>query len=251
MDMQFKSEFEQQWKKYFPQAELPITFFYSENERGIERAKPATGHRCLICDLAKVRNGKPLGFAERDIGCTGGKRYSGFSQELRPNFEYFLSCGIEGELEGERYVKTPEMVGERLKQQPPFDAPSKYIIFKRWDALTETDEPLVAIFFASPDVLSGLFTLTNYDDMRLDTVIAPFGAGCSSIIHWPLHEASTDNPRGVIGMFDVSARPCVPADVLTFAVPIARLQQMTGNMDESFLITDSWKKVRTRIGARA
>lgn len=27
-----------------------------------------------------------------------------------PNFEYFLSCGIPGKLEGERYKKTPELV---------------------------------------------------------------------------------------------------------------------------------------------
>jgi hypothetical protein len=251
MDQQFKTEFETKWKKYFPDAELPITFFYSDTEGGLEKAKVTAGHRCMICDLAKVRNGKSLCFDEDSIGCAGGKRYSGFSQDLRPDFEYFLSYGIEGELEGERYVKTPDMVGERLKQQPPFKAPSKYIVFKRWDALDESDEPLVAIFFAPADVLSGLFTLANYDDMRPDTVITPFGAGCSSIIHWPLHEAKTDNPRGVLGMFDVSARPCVPADTLTFAVPMAKLQRMMKNMDESFLITDSWKKVRTRIGGRA
>jgi len=29
-----------------------------------------------------------------------------FKQELRPNFEYFLSCGIEGEVEGERYNRS-------------------------------------------------------------------------------------------------------------------------------------------------
>lgn len=29
---------------------------------------------------------------------------------MRPKFEYFLSCGIPGEMEGERYIRTPEMV---------------------------------------------------------------------------------------------------------------------------------------------
>ncbi len=251
MDAKFKIEFQEKWQRYFAKADLPITFYYSDNESGVERSRAARGHSCLICDLARVRNGKSLCFDENAIGCTGGKRYSGFSQELRPNFEYFLSCGIEGELEGERYVKTPAMVGERLQQQPPLVAPSKYIVFKRWDMLTEQDDPLVAIFFASADTLAGLFTLANYDDMRLDTVVAPFGAGCSSIIHWPLQESNSGHPRAVIGMFDVSARPCVPADVLTFAVPIIKLRQMTANMDESFLITESWKKVRTRIAGKA
>ena len=34
----------------------------------------------------------------------------GFTQELRPNFEFFLSCGIPGEMEGERYKKSQELV---------------------------------------------------------------------------------------------------------------------------------------------
>jgi len=54
-------------------------------------------------------------------------------------------------------------------------------------------------------------------------------------------------PRTVIGMFDVSARPCVPEGVLTFSVPINKFTKMISYMDESFLITDSWKKVLKRI----
>jgi len=48
-------------------------------------------------------------------------------------------------------------------------------------------------------------------------------------------------------MFDVSARPFVPADVLTFAVPMKKFESMVENMDESFLITESWAKVKNRI----
>ncbi len=48
-------------------------------------------------------------------------------------------------------------------------------------------------------------------------------------------------------MFDVSARPCVPAGVLTFAVPWPKFTRMVANMDESFLITSSWAKVQARL----
>ncbi|MFH0975277.1 MAG: hypothetical protein V1874_05780 [Spirochaetota bacterium] len=48
-------------------------------------------------------------------------------------------------------------------------------------------------------------------------------------------------------MFDPSARPYIPADMLTFSVPIARFIKMIDYMDESFLITESWKKVQKRI----
>ena len=36
----------------------------------------------------------------------------GFRDQARPKIEYFLSCGIPGEMEGERYIKTPELARE-------------------------------------------------------------------------------------------------------------------------------------------
>ena len=50
-------------------------------------------------------------------------------------------------------------------------------------------------------------------------------------------EGKTDRPRAILGMFDVSARPYVPADTLSFAVPMAKFQRMIDNMEESFLTT--------------
>jgi hypothetical protein len=96
-------------------------------------------------------------------------------------------------------------------------------------------------------VLSGLFTLANYDEADPNGVICPFGAGCSTIVQYPHFEGMSDHPRGVIGMLDVSARPCVPANVITFAVPMKKLVGMVSNMEESFLITGSWGKVKRRI----
>ena len=48
-------------------------------------------------------------------------------------------------------------------------------------------------------------------------------------------------------MFDISARPHVTGNTLTFAVPLRRFEQMVLNMDESFLITESWQAVRNRL----
>jgi uncharacterized protein (DUF169 family) len=181
------------------------------------------------------------------IGCGGGKRYLGFTEEIMPNFEYFLSCGIPGKLEGERYKKTPELVKEALKKFPIFKAPARFIVFKRWDKLEKQDDPVVVIFFAPPDVLSGLFTLTNFDEADPNGVFAPFSAGCGSIVQYPYLEKDSTRPRGVVGMFDVSARPFVPKETLTFALPMKKFQKMIENMEESFLTTASWSKVKARI----
>jgi uncharacterized protein (DUF169 family) len=247
MDMQMKERFLEKWKKYFKGADLPVTFYYSHEAGSAEIVKSPSGHQCFISVLSRVRKGTSLYFDVNSIGCPGGKRYLGFTQEIRPEFEYFLSCGIPGKLEGERYKKTPELVREAMKRMPEFKAPARFIVFKRWDKLEKQDNPEVVIFFAQPDVLSGLFTLTNFDEADPNGVFAPFSAGCGSIVQYPFLEKDSNRPRGVLGMFDVSARPSVPKETLTFALPMKKFQRMIENMEESFLTTASWEKVRVRI----
>ncbi len=247
MDTAQKTEFMEKWRNRFGDAELPIVFHYLDDPGDVERAQPpSVQHQCMVPLLAKVRRGSPLAFDVTGVGCSGGKRYLGFSREIMPNFEYFLSCGIPGQLEGERYKKSPELVRQVVSTWPRFDAPARFIVFRRWDRMEEGDDPAVVVFFASPDVLAGLFTLANFDEVE-NGVLAPFCAGCASIVQFPYLEGNGSHPRAILGMFDVSARPYVPAGTLTFAVPMNKFRRMVANMEESFLITESWAKVRTRI----
>jgi hypothetical protein len=247
MDPTFTNHFLSLWEKYFSNAALPITFFYTDQVGEADLQDTLNVDRCLIGNLGRVQEGHPFVYDVHTPGCSGGKRYSGFSQKLRPNFEYFLSCGLPGELEGERYKKSPQLVKEYLKTHPPFAAPGKYLVFKRLDKLAADETPLAVIFFAAPDVLSGLFTLANYDHADPHGVICPMGSGCSSIIAYPYEEAQSEAPRCILGMFDVSARPWVPAGTLTFTIPMQRFEQMVANMEESFLITKSWDTIRKRL----
>jgi len=247
MDMKLKEDFITSWRKYFNNAELPITFYYTDEKDRAEFAGPESTARCIVGALKKVREGESFTFNDESVRCPGGKRYLGFSENLSPDFEYFLSYGIPGKLEGERYKKNPETVREYSQHSPKFKAPGRYIVFKRWDMLKEKDTPEVVIFFARPDVLSGLYTLANYDTVDLNSVIAPWGSGCSSIVQNPYLEKDSPKQRAVIGMFDVSARPFVAPDELSFSVPIKKFADMVGNMEESFLITNSWKVIQKRI----
>jgi uncharacterized protein (DUF169 family) len=247
MDMKIKEACVGLWGKYFDGAELPIAFYYTDRQGCAELVKPPSGHRCVIDELSNVRRGRALCFDAQSIGCGGGKKHLGFAEEIMPNFEYFLSYGIPGKLEGERYKKSPELVKEAIKRSPQFRAPTRFIVFKRWDTLEKADDPDVVIFFARPDVLSGLFTLANFDEVEPNGVFAPFSAGCGSIVQYPYLEKGSDHPRGVLGMFDVSARPYVPEGVLTFSVPMNKFVRMIENMEESFLITPSWVRVKSRI----
>jgi uncharacterized protein (DUF169 family) len=247
MKQELKQQFLERWQKYFPGAELPIAFYYTDDAGDDKPFRTTEGQHCFIGDLAVARQGQTLRFDTKSLACFGGKRYLGFTQNLMPNFEYFLSCGIPGKLEGERYKKTPELVKELLQSMPTFKAPAEFIVFKRWDALAETDYPQVVIFFAPPDILSGLFTLANFDEPTNEAVFCPMGAGCGTIVQYPLRESQSDHPRAVLGMFDVSARPGVDPNSLTFSIPIQMFERMVANMDESFLITGSWDKVKNRF----
>jgi hypothetical protein len=247
MFTELKEHFIRQWKKYFNNADLPITFFYTDDPGDTEIFNPSDKRSCIICELQKVRSGHSLAFNSESVKCGGAKRYMGFAENIRPNFEYFLSCGIENQMEGERYIRTPQLVLDLLKKQKKMNIPGKYIVFKRWDKLNENDTPDAAIFFATPDILSGLFTLANFDQSEPDSTIAPFAAGCGSIVYFPFIEKDAERPRAVLGLFDVSARPCVQDGILTFSVPMIKFEKMIRYMDESFLITDSWKKVQKRI----
>ncbi len=247
MDPAIKRRFINRWNEYFPAADLPIALYYTDHPHQVAADPPAEGFRCIICALAPVRRGASRRFDIETIACAGARRYLGFDPRLRPNFSYFLSCGIPGEVEGERYKQSPDLVEQYLETQPPFRAPGQYVVFKRWDRLEAADDPAVVIFFASPDVLSGLFTLANFDAVDPQAVIAPFGSGCSSIVYHPYREIESAHPRAVLGLFDVSARPCVPAQVLTFSVPWPKFQSMIASIDHSFLITDSWHNVRSRM----
>lgn len=144
---------------------------------------------------------------------------------------------------------TPEIVDSWEKTIPEFSSAGKEMHFTRWDQLAEADSPDVVIFFARPEVLSGLFTLANYDSSDPNGVICPMGAGCSSIISYPVLEGQKreDEPKVVLGIFDPSARPCVPLDVLSMAFPMKRFEKAVGYMEESFLSTKTWTRVQKKI----
>jgi len=204
---------------------------------------------CMIGLLQNARKkGKVVYFDKSHFGCPGGAYYMGLLESPRPNIEYFLSCGIPGEMEGERYIKTPDLAREYFKKMKPKPAPATYCVFKPIEQFQGGEEkPEVVVFFSSPDILSGLFTLTNYTLESTDAVFTPFGSGCSTILTYPLKEVDKEKPRAIIGMFDVSARPMVEKDILTLAMPYSVFLKLLENVSGSFLQTESWKKVLHRI----
>lgn len=248
MDITLRDTFTGLWNAYFEGSDLPVTFGIGKDTGTVRKVPAPKGWRCLVCDLARIRKGTSLSFDLESLSCSGAKFYLGYAMERAPEFRYFLSSGKPGVVEGERYKRTPEIVDELDRYREHIPAEGRCYTFKRWDQLTEDDSPEVVIFFARPEVLSGLFTLANFDQSDPNGgVICPFGAGCGSIIYYPLLEQQKEHPKAVLGMFDPSARPCVMVDVLTMAIPMKKFVKMIGYMEESFLTTRSWDKVKGKI----
>ncbi len=74
----------------------------------------------------------------------------GFIESAMPNIEYFLSCGIPGEMEGECYIKTPELARRYFQAMKPRSAPASYCVFKPLEKFQDGQRPEVVAFFSPP-----------------------------------------------------------------------------------------------------
>jgi len=231
-------------------AQSPVAILFSN-----ERPAGAQGFTegkwgCVIALLNVAAKGR-VAVLDARSGCGGGHIGMGFCDDYAHSpggIEYFLSTGRgEGYPEGERYIKTPELARSFVDGMPRVTIPYEYIVLKPLEQVAEDEKPESVVFLVAPDQLSALVVLANYDRAMPDNVIIPFASGCQSIGILVYAEAKRPLPRAVVGGIDISARPFMKPDQLTFAVPYARYQEMEGNVEGSFFGTKSWEKVRERI----
>ena len=233
---------------------VAIIFTDEKPEGALQYDKDTRG--CVIAMLTAASEGKVVVFDRETTGCRGGKAGLGFGSDygsFSGGFEYFLSTGRgPGYPEGEGYKKTPELAKavkvtaeENLKRT---QGRYTYVVFKPLAQLDPTREtPQLVTFYANPDQLSALVVLANYDRPSNDNVILPFAAGCQQVCMLPYQESFREQPRAVVGITDISARPRVDADILSFTVPFKRFAEMEANIPGSFLERKAWQKVVSRI----
>ena len=91
MDMTLKTKFIESWSRHFNNAERPRCLYCTGAEGAAERAPRPVSHMCMVGVRARVRKSADVD----STGC-GGRRYTEFTEEISPTFEYFLSCGLPG-----------------------------------------------------------------------------------------------------------------------------------------------------------
>jgi uncharacterized protein (DUF169 family) len=148
-------------------------------------------------------------------------------------------------LEGERFYKNPSVARKWVDSLPITDVSTEYVVFKPWEQLTKEDEPELIVFYANADQLSALVVMADFNNGSNQSVTAPFGAACQSIL-FGYEEVKKENPRAVIGFFDISKRSIVDREILTFTVPFSMYKEMEENVESSFLKMHVWKKIQNR-----
>jgi hypothetical protein len=231
-----KELFIENFRNAFGNYELPVGVWYSDEPFCLSEKTKG----CFIRYLKPAREGELVSFDADTLSCSGGKVYTGFT-EAPPFIPGFVSTK-------ERYKETPESVTDFIRDMNMPDMSGKYLNFVSIDKVDNFDELEGLIFFATPDVLSGLISWVFYDTNRPDAVSVPFGSGCSSIVAQTVVENRNNGQRTFLGMFDPSVRPQVESNILSLAIPMSRFRKMYHTFNESCLQgTHAWEKVKNRI----
>jgi len=229
---------------------------------------PPKDRACVMRFLVDAARGETVALDKDTVSCRGGLIGLGFAKDFchmpggEEGFYRFLSTGnrphlkeqglseagmSEDFLDGERYLKNPELVKLFVRELPAVEIDERYVVLRPLSAVQPGDGPLSVTVLADPDQLSALVVLANYGRETADNVIVPMGAGCHQIGIHVYREAEREKPRAVVGLTDLSARLCVNALVgdryLTFSVPWRMFGEMERDVPGSFLERTTWRKL--------
>jgi len=216
-------------------APLPVSLAYGATPAAEVKSVP----KCMIGAVSKVRYGDSLTLCADNVLCGGGALYTAF-RPMPERVPVFVS-------EVEHYKKTKEMVKDYVDSLGITLTDKPYLNFVRVDKLSSWDDAEAMIFFATPDILSGLCTWSFYDNNDSDAVTTLFASGCASIITFAVNENQNYGRRCFLGMLDPSARPLVPENELTFTIPMSRFKEMLDTMNDSALYQKAFSALKRRI----
>jgi len=210
---------------------------------------------CVASMLLVAEQGKTVVFDRSTFGCPGGGIGLGFGRAYEGfPIEHLLSTGGRFELPdgqtrdfgpGERFLASPAVARRWIASLPIREVPTAYVVAKPLDQVPDGETPALVWLLVNPDQLSALVYLAGFRRGALESVTAPWGAACQSIL-FALAEAERPEPRGVIGFFDISQRHRIARDLLSFTVPWRMLIEIAEDVEASFLRAEAWRKLRER-----
>ena len=227
-------------------AHLPTVAEEARNE--VDFAAIAENFSCVIGKIWLARKKRSVAYFDRDrFGCLGGAYFLGFMPKPLESNIHYVSTGIPGVLEGERYLASPDVTRRFYASIDPRPAPKPFCVFKPLSRFANDEQPELVIFFGRPEVLSGLHQLATFVTDDFHAVQSPFGSGCANIVTWPLKYLREGELKAVVGGWDPSDRPFMKTDELTFTVPFPMYRMMLERWRDSYLTAPAWGKARKKI----
>lgn len=210
------------------------------------------GWSCVLGTLRLARKRRTAAYFEKGrFGCLGAAFFLGFNKPQLEAIVQYVSTGIPGVLEGERYLPSPELARRYYEILDPEPAPKRFCVFKPLSAFGPGEQPEFVNFFARPEVISGLHQLTLFATEDPEAVMSPWSAGCGNLVAFPRKYKQQGRLKACLGGWDPSCRKFLKIDEITFTVPIEMFHSMIARWRESFLTAQAWQSVRRRISESA
>lgn len=218
-----------------------------------------TKRTCVVSLLLAAAKGRVVAVCDETCSCPGGAVGLGFGNayERRKTLTHFmLANGVDepgfpegGELpphmvNGERFFDCADTALRLMQNMQLRDADRRYVVFRPLDTW-EGDDPQLVWLLANPDQISAFIMMCSYRNARVVNVVAPFGAGCQSIV-LAKQQLDAEDPQAMMGMFDVSQRYRLPKDLLSLTFPFAMFKRLDDDMPYGCLTTHSWERLAGR-----
>ncbi len=163
--------------------------------------------------------------------------------EPHPKLKYFVTVGTPDFRGGaaEHLKASPELFEEQKERAGKITPPGKYIVIspctgKYTDEISPEAVRSLILFAGCEHIrnLSGLAQFNNSDPF-FKTVI-PAGATCSMMITFPAGMAeNAPKDSAYVGPTDPTGNPWLPPELMIMGIPSGLAQQMTTDLEESFI----------------
>ena len=204
-----------------------------------------SGINCCFAYYPRWLKGETLVLSRDGGGCPGGLHHLGLKESVMPNMEHFLTDGV-GAPSGEGLKATPAIAKEMLDKIKPVRAQTDNVLIgplriEKWESVRTLS------FFVDIDPLAALMTLAGYWSAA-DTVVAPFGSGCSLL--WRSVEDHAGQ-KAVIGGTDIAMRKYLPPNIIVLTVSPQLFYEMVNVPEGSFLERNWWADLMKSRGEKA
>ena len=236
----------------------PVGIYFANTDAVCDVDADPKKRNCVIPLLMKVSEGQTISMNEESCNCAGGAVGCCFGDgfaRLNPTINKLLSQGYGEDApaflppfakDGERFFCT-EAVAEQFRKALPYSERAyPRIVFapmSRWD---EIGRPDLVYLFVKPDQLGALTAMLCSHNGRVDNTISPYCSACQCIM-FAAEQMDQEEPKAVMGLFDISQRYEKLANLLSLIMPYSRWTGLCEDLDKSCLTSHSWKLIEKRL----